>query len=63
MEIVFQEMLRSIFSVFLKPWGPFSDFLDLENKFENETIFREKPDLNKWIWWRILCRYLGPIKT
>ena len=31
-------------------WSCFSDFLGLGNKFENETVFSKKPDLEKWIW-------------
>ena len=38
-------------------------FVGLGNKFENVTMFSKKPDLEKWIWWRILCRGSGFIKT
>ena len=44
MKIVFEEF-RDRFLVFFGCLGScFSDFLGLENKLENETIFSEKPD-------------------
>ena len=50
MEIIFDEF-RDVFLLFVGRLGiGFSNFLSLENKLENETIFCEKPDLKTSIW-------------
>ena len=56
MEFVFKEFLDQLLVFFKWLGNRFSDFLRFENKLENETIFSEKPDLEKWIWW---CRSQG----
>ena len=50
METVFKEF-RNCFVLFVGCLEiRFSDFLGLENKLENETIFDEIPNLTFWIW-------------
>ena len=41
----------------------FSDFLGLENKLENRTIFYEIQHPNNPIWWGQIRGFLGPLKT
>ena len=62
MEIVFKEF-RDRFLVFFGCLGSrFSDFLGLENKLENETIFYENQISDLDLVGQIRG-YLGPLKT
>ena len=54
-EIVFKEFRNRIWVFFWCLEIRFSDFLGLENKLENETIFDEIPNPIFWIW----CRRSG----
>ena len=53
LEIVFEEF-RNVFLMFSGVFGRcFSEFLGLENKLENRTIFYEIQNPNNPIWWGI----------
>ena len=55
-KIVFWSFENRFFVFFGGPGDSFSDLFCLGNKLESETIFSDKPDLNKWIW---LGRFVG----
>ena len=50
MEIVFKEFRDRFFMILKCLESRFCDFLDLENKLENNMFFFEKPNLETWIW-------------
>ena len=63
MEIVFSEFRDACLSFFRRLGNRFSDFLGLEDRFENRGIFGDATDPEFGIWGRRSTRYLGRLMT
>ena len=63
MEDVFHKCLSRFVSFFKCLGSCFSSFVGLQNRLENEGIFSDVMDAEKWIWGRRSTIDLSPLKT